>query len=55
MKLTEVIKIWDELHIKDPGEIGFCDLERAIDKVVGIENDINPCQPQYDRALRDEI
>lgn len=46
MKLTEVIAIWDKLHIKDTGELGYCDLEIAIEKVVGIENDISPCQPK---------
>lgn len=39
VKLTKVMEIWDELHIKDTGEIGFCDLEQAIEKVVGVEND----------------
>jgi len=40
MKLTDVIAVWDILHIKDPGDIGYCDLEKAIDKVVGVENDV---------------
>lgn len=40
MKLTDVIAVWNLLHIKDSGDIGFCDLEKAIDKVVGIENDV---------------
>jgi len=44
MKLSDVIKIWDELHKKDTGEIGFCDLEKEIDRVVGIDNDIPPSQ-----------
>lgn len=40
MKLSEVIAIWDILHVKDVGEIGFCDLERAIEEVVGtLHND----------------
>jgi hypothetical protein len=45
MKLTNIIKIWDILHIKDTGELGYCDLQQAIEQVVGIQNDINPCQP----------
>ena len=45
MKLSEIIKVWEILHTKDTGEIGFCDLEKAIDKVVGVNNNINPCQP----------
>ena len=46
MKLTDVIKVWEILHVKDVGEIGFCDLEKAIDETIGIENDISPCQPK---------
>ena len=45
MKLSELIEVWDEVHKMDVGELGCCDLERAIDKVVGIENDLSPCQP----------
>jgi hypothetical protein len=45
MKLTEVIAVWDLLHIKDPGDIGYCDLEKASDQVVGVENDVPGCQP----------
>ena len=40
MKLTKIIQIWEELHTKDVGEIGFCDLVNAIEKIVDIENDI---------------
>ncbi len=42
MKLTALIKVWDILHTKDTGEIGFCDLENAL-KEAGIEviNDIS--------------
>jgi len=45
MKLTEVIEVWEKLHTRDTGEIGFCYLERAIDEAVGVQNDINSCQP----------
>lgn len=41
MKLTDVIAVWDILHIRDPGDIGYCDLLEAIEKVVGVENDVN--------------
>ncbi len=40
MKLSDVIKVWDELHVKDVGDVGFCDLADAIEKIVGLENDI---------------
>lgn len=45
MKLSEIIRVWDIIHTKDVGELGYCDLERAIENVVGIENDIPGCQP----------
>ncbi len=41
MKLTEVIAIWDILHVKHVGDLGYCDLQDAIEEVVGIENDIS--------------
>ena len=53
MKLTDIIKIWDELHIKNTGELNYCDLEKAIEKIVGLENDINPCQPKTKVLLGD--
>ena len=40
MKLTDAIRVWDELHRLNVGELGYCDLEKAIEKIVGIENDI---------------
>lgn len=44
MKLTEIIKIWDLIHIRDTGNLGFCDFEKAIEAVCGIENDLaNGC------------
>jgi hypothetical protein len=45
MKLTDVIKVWDELHVKDTGELGYCDLESAIEKVCGVDNDVDASQP----------
>ncbi len=38
MKLTNVIMIWDLLHIKNTGDLGFRDLEKAIDQIVGVKN-----------------
>jgi len=46
MRLSEVITIWEKVHTKDIGELGYCDLEKAIESVVGIENDIPSCLPQ---------
>lgn len=48
MKLTEVIKVWDLIHHMDVGDLGFCDLEKALDKVVGVENDVPGCENQSD-------
>lgn len=45
MKLSKVIEVWDILHVRDIGELGYCDLERAIEVVEGIENDIPGCPP----------
>lgn len=39
MKLSELIKIWDIIHVKNIGHLGFCDLEKAVDETVGILND----------------
>ncbi len=46
MKLTDVIAVWDLLHVKDTGELGYCDLEHAIEEVVGVEDDVpgGPCR-----------
>jgi len=46
VKLSKVIEIWEELHQKDTGEIGYCDLEKAIESVDGIENDMTSEQPK---------
>ena len=43
MKLSDVVKIWDDLiHYKDIGELEFCDLQNAVDQVVGIEKECKP-------------
>jgi hypothetical protein len=39
MKLSDVIRIWDAIHENDVGALRFCDLERAVDTTVGVEND----------------
>jgi len=48
MKLTKVIEVWDILHQKDTGELGYCDLEKAIEVTDGTVNDISPCQPEWE-------
>lgn len=46
MKLSQLMAAWDELHVKDTGEIGFCDLDRAlINAGVEIVNDMPNAQP----------
>jgi len=40
MRLSDVIKIWDILHVKDVGELTFTDLDNAIDATCGVENDV---------------
>ncbi len=40
IKLSEIIAAWDILHVKHTGEIGYCDLQNALEEVgVEIEND----------------
>jgi len=51
--LTDIIKIWEELHIKDTGDIGFCDLEKAIDKICGVKNDIDIEQPNEEKQTKE--
>lgn len=46
MKLTKVIEIWDLLHCKDTGELIYTDLEKAIEQVDGIENDVDASMPK---------
>jgi len=47
LKLSEVIRVWEHLHHKDTGDVGFADLERAIrHSGIEVENDISPCQPE---------
>ena len=56
MKLTTVINLWDRLHKKDIGELGFCDLADAIEAEVGLENDICPNPPSVGLAdLREKL
>ena len=45
MKLSNTIAIWEILHTRDTGDIGFSDLADAIKQVDGEENDISHCQP----------
>jgi hypothetical protein len=35
------MKVWDVLHVMDTGLLGYCDFEKAIDAIVGIEDYIN--------------
>ena len=46
IKLTEVIAVWETLHVLDTGDLGFCDLEKALDEAVGVVNDICPFTPE---------
>jgi hypothetical protein len=41
ISLTELIKVWDILHLKNTGDLGFTDLVEAFEKVSGVENDIS--------------
>ncbi len=40
MKLSQLIAAWEILHVKDVGDMGFCDLDSALTASgVVIEND----------------
>ena len=51
MNLSDVIKIWDIIHTNDLRGLDFCDLEKAIDKVVGVKNDIDARYPYIARRI----
>jgi hypothetical protein len=40
VKQSDVIKIWDILHKKNTGDLGFHDLDNAVNDVCGIEMDV---------------
>ena len=43
IKLSEVIAIWDEMTRIAPTAVkGFCDLDKACEKVLGVVNDCSP-------------
>jgi len=46
IKLSEVKAIWEEMkRMAGPVEPGFCDLDKACEEVLGVENDISPYPP----------
>lgn len=45
MRLSELVKMWDILHQRDTGALGFCDLVDAAEMVVEVENDLLFPQP----------
>jgi hypothetical protein len=43
VRIGEVIAVWDLLHEKDTGEIGFCDLEKALVAAgIKVDSDTRP-------------
>jgi len=47
IKLSELIEVWEILHVKDTGDIGFCDVDKALQDVgVTIVNDCSSEQPK---------
>ena len=46
MKLSLVIKVWDLLHVKNTGDLGFCDLVKAVEDVEGVEHGVDSSQPE---------
>jgi len=55
IRLTEIIELWEILHVKDTGELGYCDLEQAVDQVLSVQNDVtgyNPPASEKSKSLR---
>lgn len=40
MKLSKLVEIWEILHRRDTGDIGFCDLVNAVEECNAVENDL---------------
>ena len=45
MKLTEIMAVWEILHVKDVGDLGYCDLQDAIEKVCAAQDDVDADAP----------
>ena len=44
MKLSKLVAVWEILHQRDTGDMGFCDMVDALEKCgVVIENDLAGC------------
>lgn len=52
MRLSQLIKVWDNFHTTQGG---FCDLEKSL-RAAGIEvvNDISPEQPKYQITMEEK-
>lgn len=53
MKLTDLMKVWEIVHVKNIGDLGFCDIEKAVEEVCGIENDVPGFQPCTQKIVDD--
>ena len=41
VKLSVLVATWDILHVKDTGDVGFCDMVNAIESSgIVVENDL---------------
>lgn len=45
VNLSDISAIWEILHAKNTGEIGYSDLQNAIESIVKVHNDISTQQP----------
>ena len=46
MLMSQLVAAWELLHVKNTGDIGFCDLEAALELAgVELENDV-PTEPR---------
>jgi len=53
IKLTELIAAWDILHVNDTGDIGFCDLDKALEESgVTVINDVCETHPELEELTQ---
>jgi len=47
MLMSQLVRAWELLHVKNTGDIGFCDLEAALELAgVELENDVPTERPK---------
>lgn len=50
IKQSEIIIVWDILHRKNTGDVGYSDLDEAMSEVLGVEMDVADQEPEQPSA-----